>query len=124
MRLIRCCVFLLAIAPIFGGISSSHAQLTKSASRNSSPFTEIKWDAYTFKFLPGNQMAQVLDANGQVIGTILAMNGGLQIMPSVTGADADKLKADFYSIDQQSPAIPATTATLRMNRMVISPESA
>ena len=101
MRLTRRCVFLLAVASIFGGIPSSHAQLTKGTSRSSSPFTDIKWDVYTFRFLPGNQMAQVLDANGSVIGTILAMNGGLQIMPTITGADAEKLKAAFQSWKDQ-----------------------
>ncbi len=63
--------------------------------KQSGVFTEVKVDDYTFKFLPGNQMAQVLDANGNVIGTILSMNGDLQILPTVTGADADKLKKSF-----------------------------
>ena len=40
-------------------------------------------------------MGQVLDANGQVIGSILSMNGDLQILPTVTGAEAEKLKTSF-----------------------------
>jgi hypothetical protein len=81
----------------------------------SSAFTEIKWDEYTFKFLPGNQMAQVFDANNHIIGSILAMNGTLQILPTVVGDDADKLKKSFQSwIDQGgekalSNAAPAAT---------------
>jgi hypothetical protein len=63
--------------------------------RQTGAFTEIKWDSYTFKFVAGNQMAQVLDANGQVIGTILSMQGELQVLPTVTGVDAEKLKKSF-----------------------------
>lgn len=101
MRSIRLCAVLLIVAAVPGLISQSQAQLRKPTSQGSSPFTEIKWDIYTFKFLPGNQMAQVLDANGNVIGSILAMNGGLQILPSVTGQDAEKLKASFQSWKDQ-----------------------
>ncbi|PWT84924.1 MAG: hypothetical protein C5B58_03930 [Acidobacteria bacterium] len=54
----------------------------------------IKWDDYTFKFLPGGQMAQVLGADGKVAGTILMMNGELQVMP-LPGTDGDKLKKSF-----------------------------
>ena len=36
---------------------------------------------------------------------------GLRIVIKVSTTDADKLAAVFYSIDQQSPAIPATTFT-------------
>ena len=63
--------------------------------RQSNAETDIKWDNYTFRFLKGNQMAQVLDANGHVLGTILSMGGGLKLIPSVTGADADRLKKSF-----------------------------
>jgi hypothetical protein len=58
-------------------------------------YTDVKWDGYTFHFFPGNQMAQVLNANNQVIGTILSMNGDLQILPTVTGAEAENLKKSF-----------------------------
>jgi hypothetical protein len=54
---------------------------------HSGAFTDIKWDVYTFRFLPGNQMGQVLDTKGQVVATILSMSGGLQLMPTVTGPD-------------------------------------
>jgi hypothetical protein len=60
-------------------------------------FTEIKWEDYTFKFLPGNQMAQVIDANGHVIGTILDSGGELKLLPTVTGADAEKLTKSFQA---------------------------
>ena len=36
---------------------------------------------------------------------------GLRVVIKVSTTDADKLAAVFYSIDQQSPAIPATTFT-------------
>jgi len=61
-------LFILVVVITQGLLSTVCAQ-TKPGRRNA--FTEIKWDDYTFKFLPGNQMAQVLDANGHVIGTIL-----------------------------------------------------
>ncbi len=37
--------------------------------------------------------------------------GGLRIVIKISTTDADKLTAVMYSIDQQSPAIPATTFT-------------
>ncbi len=37
-----------------------------------------------------------------------APNGELRIVLKISTTDADKLAAEFYSIDQQSPAIPAT----------------
>jgi hypothetical protein len=74
---------LLLTALLLSQMPSLHAQATRAG--RASAFTEIKWDDYTFKFLPGNQMAQVLDANGQVIGTILSQNGSLQILPTLTG---------------------------------------
>lgn len=54
----------------------------------------VKWDDYTFKFLIGGQMAQVLKA-GNVVGSILMMNGELQVIPTVVGQDADNLKKSF-----------------------------
>ncbi len=41
-----------------------------------------------------------------------APNGELRVVIKIATTDADKLKADFYSIDQQTPAIPATTVSL------------
>ena len=41
-----------------------------------------------------------------------APNGELRVVLKISISDADKLKADFYSIDQQTPAIPATTVSL------------
>jgi uncharacterized protein (TIGR03435 family) len=40
-----------------------------------------------------------------------APNGELRIVLKISTSDADGLKADFYSIDQKTPAIPATTIT-------------
>ena len=92
-------LFLLATVVALSQISMLHAQAGRAG--RPSPFTEIKWDVYTFKFLPGNQMAQVLDANGGVIGTILATNGTLQVLPTVTGDAADKLKQSFQAWKDQ-----------------------
>jgi hypothetical protein len=89
-RLIVLLVF-LALVPF----SSNAVNARSGQGRTSHAFTEIKWDDYTFKFLTGNQMGQVLNANGQAVGTILSMNGDLQVVPSVTGADAEKLKNSF-----------------------------
>src|ERR1051326_9630621 len=48
-----------------------------------------------------------------------APNGELRVVVKISVGDADKLKADFYSIDQQTPAIPATVtqsgSTIKMN---------
>jgi uncharacterized protein (TIGR03435 family) len=41
-----------------------------------------------------------------------APNGELRVVVKISISEADKLKADFYSIDQQSPAIPATAVSL------------
>ncbi len=41
-----------------------------------------------------------------------APNGELRIVVKIAISDADKLKADLYSIDQQTPALPATGVSL------------
>jgi uncharacterized protein (TIGR03435 family) len=41
-----------------------------------------------------------------------APNGELRIVVKISISEADKLKADLYSIDQQTPAIPATSVSL------------
>jgi uncharacterized protein (TIGR03435 family) len=41
-----------------------------------------------------------------------ARNGELRVVVKISIGEADNLKADFYSIDQQTPAIPANTVTL------------
>ena len=47
------------------------------------PNEVIKWDDYTFKFGPSAQMAQVLQGD-KVVGSILMMNGSLQVLPLPT----------------------------------------
>lgn len=54
----------------------------------------IKWDDYTYKFNSTGQMAQVLGPDGKVVGSILSMNGSLQILP-LPGTDSDKIKKSF-----------------------------
>ncbi len=41
-----------------------------------------------------------------------APNGELRVVVKISISEADKLKADLYSIDQQTPAIPATSVSL------------
>ncbi len=65
--------------------------------RKSSGFTEIKWQDYTYKFLPGNRMAQVINSSNHVIGTILDQGGELQLLLTVTGDDADKAQKAFQA---------------------------
>lgn len=57
------------------------------------PNEVVKWDDYTFKFGPSGQMAQVLQGD-KVVGSILYMNGGLQVIP-LPGTDEAKLKRSF-----------------------------
>jgi len=64
-------------------------------------FTDIKWDVYTFRFLSGNQMGQVLDANGHLIATILDSGGTLKLFPSIRGSDANKLAKSFQAWKDQ-----------------------
>lgn len=54
----------------------------------------VKWDDYVFKFQRTGQMAQVFDSGGKVVGSILMMNGDLQVLP-LPGTDEDKLKKSF-----------------------------
>jgi hypothetical protein len=98
-----------ALAMTFAFTSVSFGQGTQAQT--------VKWDDYVFKFLPGGQMAQVMTSDGKVVGTILQMNGELQIIP-LPGNDADKLKKSFedwkrYTARTHSgdkPAADATTA--------------
>jgi hypothetical protein len=62
--------------------------------QNSLANQTIKWDDYTFKFLSTGLSAQVFDSNGKVAGTILSMNGDLQVLP-LPGTDQDKLRKSF-----------------------------
>jgi len=56
--------------------------------------SEVKWDDYTFKFLTGPQMAQAqVFEGGKIVGTLMVVNGELQVFPTVVGAEADRLRA-------------------------------
>jgi hypothetical protein len=72
----------VALAPVLG----CHAQTVK-------PSEVVKWDDYTFKFGPSAQMAQVFQGD-KVVGSIIMMNGSLQVMP-LPDADGEKLKKSF-----------------------------
>jgi uncharacterized protein (TIGR03435 family) len=51
-----------------------------------------------------------------------APKGELRIVIKIATTDADKLAADFYSIDQRTPAIPATTLTANGNTLKMTIE--
>ena len=74
-----------------------------------------------FAVLQGSLLAQTLTGTWQgALKVPQAPNGELRVVIKIATTEADKLKADFYSIDQQSPAIPATTvsqsgSTLKMS---------
>jgi hypothetical protein len=57
------------------------------------PNEVVKWDDYIFKFGPSAQMAQVLQGD-KVVGSILMMNGSLQVIP-LPDADGERLKKSF-----------------------------
>ena len=74
------------------------------------PNEVVKWDDYTFKFGPSAQTAQVLQGD-KVVGSILMMNGSLQVIP-LPDADGDKPKKSFedwktFSARSRSGGSPA-----------------
>ncbi|HYK36009.1 hypothetical protein [Alloacidobacterium sp.] len=79
-RVFVCCVLALTAMGVCG--------------QNSLANQTIKWDDYTYKFLSTGQSAQVFDSAGKVVGTILSMNGDLQMIP-LPGTDEEKLKKSF-----------------------------
>ncbi len=56
------------------------------------------------------------------IKVLQAPNGELRIVLKISTTAADKLAADFYSIDQRSPAIPATSITASGNTLKMTIE--
>lgn len=61
----------------------------------------------------GALVAQTLTGTWQgALKVPQAPNGELRVVVKISVGDKDKMKADFYSIDQQTPAIPATTVSL------------
>jgi len=86
------------------------------SSQNSLANQTIKWDDFTFKFLITGQSAQVFDSSGKVAGTILMMNGDLQVLP-LPGTDQDKLRKSFadwktfYARSHSSGGSTTATAT-------------
>src|SRR5260370_9736444 len=78
--------FALAGAVALAPVLSCHPQTVK-------PSEVVKWDNYTFKFGPSARMAQVFQGD-KVVGSIIMMNGSLQVMP-LPDADGEKLKKSF-----------------------------
>ena len=65
-------LFVVLIIIMGGQPFPAHAQFKR---KSGAGFTEIQWQDYTFKFLPGNRMAQVINSGNHVIGTILDQGG-------------------------------------------------
>src|SRR6516225_4968903 len=57
----------------------------------------------------GALCAQNINATWQ--GTLKAGPQELRVVVKISVDEKDKLKADFYSIDQKTPAIPASSVT-------------
>ena len=90
----RALCFFVVFAMVAGGWPApAHAQYK----RGGSGFTDIQWQDYTYKFLPGNRMAQVINSGNHIIGTILDQGGDLQLMLTVSGDEADKAKQAFQA---------------------------
>ena len=76
--------------------------------------TKMLWIIALAALSGGASFSQLVAQNitGTWQGEIQPPQGkGLRVVIKVSTTDADKLAAVFYSIDQQSPAIPATTFT-------------
>ena len=94
-------------------------------------FTDIKWQDYTFKFFPGNRMAQVINSGNHVIGTILDQGGELKLLPTVTGDEADKLQKSFQAWKDSggeaavgyTPSKPSTAAAISASGVSSPPKS-
>jgi len=100
-RFLRCFTWVGAITLAL--VLSCYGQTVK-------PNEVVKWDDYTFKFGPSAQMAQVLQGD-KVVGSILMMNGSLQVLP-LPDADGERLKKSFedwkaYSARSHSGGSPA-----------------
>jgi hypothetical protein len=89
-------VIVLTVAASFVAFGQS-----RPAGARPGTFTEIKWDGYVFKFLPGNQMGQVIDANGHLVATIMDYGGDLKLLTTLTGDAADKLNKSFQAWKDQ-----------------------
>ena len=85
----------LQLLRMFASIGLTAAFLATACYGQSSLANQtVKWDDYTFKFQRTGQSAQVFGSDGKVAGTILMMNGDLQVLP-LPGTDEDKLKKSF-----------------------------
>lgn len=62
----------------------------------SSPSMEtMTWDDYTIRLFPGGRMGRVTNARGAPVGSIVTVNGELQINPVVQEPEASKLRKSF-----------------------------
>lgn len=68
---------------------------------------EVKWDDYTFRFLPGGTMTQVFQG-GRLAGTILTMNGQERVVaqPGTDSAKLQKSYDDYLAFSARSHGEP------------------
>ena len=109
-------LFIVIQLVVCAWLAPAYAQYKRGAGAG---YTDIKWQDYTFKFFPGNRMAQVINSGNHVIGTILDQGGELKLLPTVTGDEADKLQKAFQAWKDSggeaavgyTPSKPSSSAT-------------
>ena len=72
---------------------------------------EVKWDDYTFHFLPGGNVTQVFQG-GKLAGSILTMNGQERVVaqPGTDSAKLQKSYDDYRAFNARSHGEPAPAA--------------
>jgi len=117
VRALWCLLVVVMVAAVRP--SPVHAQFRRKSGMG---YTDIQWQDYTYKFLPGNRMAQVINSGNHVIGTILDQGGDLQLLLTVTGDEADKAQKAFQAwkdsggeaavgYKASAPSAPAATSS-------------
>jgi uncharacterized protein (TIGR03435 family) len=102
------------VEPFPSSLRNSQKQQNIGSSRNGNELMKYFMVFAALAALQGGALvAQTLNGTWQgALKVPQAPNGELRVVVKISISDADKLKADFYSIDQQTPAIPATTVSL------------
>lgn len=103
--------FVPVVLAVFALVAVSYGQAAQSSLAGQT----IKWDDYIFKFSPSGLTALALNNSGKLVGSILVMNGEMQVHP-LTGPDIDKLKKSFedwktYNARLGSGSNPASPAS-------------
>ncbi len=74
---------------------------------------EVKWDDYTFRFLPGGNITQVFQG-GKLVGTIITVNGQERVVaqPGTDSARLQKSYSDYQAFNARSHGEPAPAAAM------------